>query len=61
MNVIYCNRSKDNEVLSASNPMSEHHHQVTKLAATLDEHEEEMTTFGYAVVDNKKVYTIATE
>ena len=40
--------------------MSEqHHHQVTKLPATLDEHEEEMTTFGYTVVDTKKVYIIA--
>ena len=52
--MIYCNRSKD----KASNQRSEHHDQVTKLAPTLDEHEEEMTTFGYAVVDTKKVYTI---
>ena len=37
--------------------MSEHHYQITKLAPTLDEHEE-MTTFGYAVVDTKKVYII---
>ena len=37
--------------------MSEHHYQVTKLAPTLDEHEE-TTTFGYAVVDTKKVYII---
>ena len=58
MNLIYmisCNRSKN--ILSASNQMSEHHYQVTKLAPTLDEHEETMT-FGYAVVDTKKVYII---
>ena len=52
--MIYCNRSKD----KASNQMSEHCDQVTKLAPTLDEHEEEMTIFGYAVVDTKKVYII---
>ena len=51
----YCNRSNDYEVLSASNPMSEHHHQVTKLTTALDEHEEEMVTFGYAVVDTENV------
>ena len=34
--------------------MSEHH-EVTKLDATLDEYEEEMTTFGYAVVGAKNV------
>ena len=31
------------------------HHDITKLDATMDEHEEEMTTFGYAVVGTKKV------
>ena len=31
------------------------HHNITKLDATLDEHEEEMTTFGSAVVGTKKV------
>ena len=48
------NRSKDNEVLLASDQMSEHH-KVTRLATILNEHEEEMTTFGYAVVDIKNV------
>ena len=50
----YFNRSKDNEVLVASDQMNEHH-QVTKLTATLDQYEEEMTTFGYAVVGAKNV------
>ena len=50
----YCNRSKDDKVLVASDQMSEHH-QITKLAATLDEYEEEITTFGYAVVGAKNV------
>ena len=31
------------------------HHEVTKLAATSDQYEEEMTTFGYAVVGAKNV------
>ena len=48
------NRSKDNEVLLSSNQMSEHH-QVTRLATILNEQEEEMTTFGYAVVDTNNV------
>ena len=52
--VIYCNRSKDNEVLLTSDQKSEHH-QVTELAATMDKYEEEMTAFGYAVVDTEKV------
>ena len=51
----YLNRSEDNEVLLTSDQISERHYQVTRLAATLDEHEEEMTTFGYAVVGTKNV------
>ena len=51
----YRNRSKDNEVLLTSDHISERHYQVTRLAATLDDHEEEMTTFGYAVVGTKNV------
>ena len=50
----YCNRSKDNKVVLTSDEMSKHH-DVTKLDATLDKHEEEMINFGYAVVDTKKV------
>ena len=50
----YCNSSKDNEVILTSDQTSEHH-EVTKLATTLDEYEKEMTAFGYAVVDTKKV------
>ena len=34
--------------------MSEHH-PVTEIAATMDKYEEEMTAFGYAVVDTKTV------
>ena len=49
----YCNSSKDNEVILTSDQTSEHH-EVTKLAATSDEYEEE-TMFAYAVVDTKKV------
>ena len=52
--MIYCNRSKDNEVLLISDQKSEHH-PVTELAATMDKYEEEMTAFGYAVVDTEKV------
>ena len=50
----YCNSSKDNEVILTSDQTSEDH-EVTKLAATSDEYEEETTMFGYAVVDTKKV------
>ena len=49
-----CNRLKDNENLLTSDQKSEHH-EVTRLATILNEHEEEMTTFGYAVVDTKNV------
>ena len=66
---IYCNNSsKEKEVLSASNKLAEHH-EVSRLSAALgkpnneqpaksiskDPCEEEMTTFGYAVVDLKDV------
>ena len=50
----YRNRSKDNEVILTSDQTNEDN-EVTKLATMLDEYEEEMTTFGYAVVDTKKV------
>ena len=52
--MIYCNRSKDNEVLLISDQKSEHH-QVTEIATTMGKYEEEMTAFGYAVVDTEKV------
>ena len=66
---IYCNNSsKEKEALSASNELAEHH-EVTKLSAALDEpnneqstnsvskdpYEEEVTPFGYSVVDMKNV------
>ena len=52
--MIYCNRSKDNEVVLISDQMKEHH-PVTEIPAIIDKYEEEMTPFGYAVVDTKKV------
>ena len=66
--IYYNNRSKEKEVLSTSNKLAEHH-EVSRLSAALgqpnneqsansiskDPCEEEMTSFGYAVVDLKDV------
>ena len=68
---IHCdNSSKGSEVLSASNKLAEHH-EVDKAAAAMnvpttelssnaivnETYEEEVTIFGYAVVDIKDVRT----
>ena len=50
----YFSRSKDDKALVVSDQMIGHY-QVTKLTAAQDEYEEEITTFGYAVVGTKNV------
>ena len=66
--IYYNNSSKEKEVSSASNKLAEHH-EVSRLSAAVDEpnneqsansvskdpYEEEVTLFGYSVVDVKNV------
>ena len=68
--IYYNNSSKEKEALSASNKLAEHH-EVSKLSAVLNEPnneqsansiskdpcEEEVTLFGYSVVDVENVST----
>ena len=66
--IYYSNSSKEKEALSASNKLAEHH-EISKMSAAMDEpnneqsansiskdpYEEEVTPFGYSVVDVKEV------